>query len=168
VENQKSPAEVEQAYTVARRIARSIMRRFAGSHQLVSFEDFVQDGMLGWLEGRSMYFSMIDAFRKQAMMSNYSYKVKDMKEPGLTSFNEDVHSMTHENPVHEWDKHIDAQAILERIQRVDDDAQQFALLGYLYFGMSLREIGDVLDKSHEWVRTYLIEPELRLIVEEFK
>jgi DNA-directed RNA polymerase specialized sigma24 family protein len=168
VENQKTELETQQAYKVARRIAQSVMRRFAGSHQLVSYEDFVQDGMLGWLEGKSMYFAMIDSFRRQAMMSNYSYKVKGMKEPGLTSFNEDVHSMTHENPVHEWDNQIDAQDILERIQRVDDDVQQFALLGYLYFGMSLREIGEVLDKSHEWVRTYLIEPELSLIREEFR
>jgi len=165
---EKSEEEVKQAYVDARRIAQSIMRRFSGSHQLVSVEDFVQDGMLGWLEGKSMYYSMIDSFRKQAMISNHSYKKRGIKEPDLTSFNEDMHSNVNDSPVHEWDTLIDAQKVLERVRQVKDDAQQFALLGYLYFDMSLREIGDILGKSHEWVRKFLIEPELKLIKEEFK
>jgi DNA-directed RNA polymerase specialized sigma subunit len=168
MENQKTDEEVEQAYNVARKLARYVMRRTAGCRQLVSFEDFVQDGMLGWLEGKDMFFAMIDAFRKQAMMSNYSYKKKGMKEPGLTSFDEMMHSTEVENPTHEWDKQIDAQKVLKRIQGITDEATKFALLGYLYFGMSLREIAEILERSHEWVRLYLIEPELSKIREEFQ
>jgi DNA-directed RNA polymerase specialized sigma24 family protein len=132
----------------------------------MDLDDFVQEGIVAWLEGKPMHFRMLDAFHKQTRMSKYAYSVKGMTEPV-----EFQHTDELDNPVNtipDLEMAIDAEKILKRIQSVENDHQQFALLGYLYFGMSLREIGEVLEKSHEWVRTYLVEPELKKIREEFK
>jgi DNA-directed RNA polymerase specialized sigma24 family protein len=164
---EKTDVEVQSAYSVARRIAKSVMRKVSTlNSNSMGFEDFVQEGMMAWLEGKSMYYGMIDAFRSQAKMSSYSYTTKGMKEPEVLLFNDEIDGATDEAA--EICNRIDAERILKRIQAVDNEQQQFALLGYLYFGMSLREIGTVLEKSHEWVRTYLVEPELKKIREEFK
>lgn len=161
---EKTDMEVQSAYTMARRIAKSVMRTL--STPSMGFDDFVQEGVVAWLEGKSMYYGMIDAFRSQAKLSPYSYTTKGMKEPEVLQFNEEMDGVNEE--ASEIATKIDAERILKRIQSVQNDQQQFALLGYLYFGMSLREIGTVLEKSHEWVRTYLVEPELKKIREEFK
>jgi len=167
VETNKTDAEVKSAYAVARRVAKSVMRKVSTlNSNSMGFDDFVQEGMMAWLEGKSMYYGMIDAFRAQAKLSPYSYNVKGMKEPQVFQFDEAIDSIN-ENAEDIATK-IDAERILKRIQAVENAQQQFALLGYLYFGMSLREIGTVLEKSHEWVRTYLVEPELKKIREEFK
>ena len=167
MEMNRSDVEVESAYKVARRVAKSVMRKVSTLNSCpMGFEDFVQEGMIAWIEGKSMYYGMIDAFRTQAMISPYSYGVKGVKEPQMLQFEEDLDGVS--NPSTGIEIAIDAERILKRIQSVPDEIQQFALLGYLYFGMSLREIGRVLEKSHEWVRTYLVEPELKKIREEFQ
>jgi len=164
---EKTDAEVKVAYIIARRMARNIMRKMSTVNSTpMSYEDYVQEGVMAWLEGRSMYYGMIDAFRKQALISPYSYNLKGVKEPLVIPFDENNHGS--QDPSEDTEITVDAEKILKRIQEVPDDIQQFALLGYLYFGMSLREIGAVLEKSHEWVRTYLVEPELKKIREEFQ
>ena len=165
---EKTDAEVKAAYSVARSIAKNVMRSKVSTlnSTCMAYEDFVQEGVLAWLEGKSMYYGMIDAFRKQALISPYSYGVKGVKEPQVLPYQEEFDGYI--NPLHDLETAIDAQKILKRIQSVEDPIKQFALLGYLYFGMSLRDIAEVLDKSHEWVRTYLVEPELKLIREEFQ
>lgn len=163
---EKTEGEVKSAYTVARRLAKHVVGKLSTlNSSSMGYEDFVQEGMLAWLEGKSMYYGMIDAFRKQSMIAPYSYVTKGMKEPQVLPFDESIDAPC--DDTEEVDKHIDAQKILARVQAVDDELVQFALLGYLYFGMSLRDIGEVLEKSHEWVRLYLINPELKKIREEF-
>jgi hypothetical protein len=164
---EKTNTEVMLAYTVARRVAKGVMRKVSTLNSTcMAYEDFVQEGVMAWLEGKSMYYGMIDAFRSQAMISPYSYNTKGVKEPQVLPFEDGLDGFT--NPTEAIDNAIDAQKMLKRIQAVEDPIKQFALLGYLYFGMSLREIAEVLDKSHEWVRTYLVEPELKIIREEFQ
>lgn len=167
---EKTPQEVEVAYKVARKLASSVVNRMRSSHShYVDFDDFVQEGMVAWLEGRNMYRAMIDAFAKAAKMSKYSYGTKGMKEPRtveITSLEEDPNLTA--DPQEEFVNHIDASRILERIQKIEDEQVQFAILAYAYIGMSLREIATIFGKSHEWVRTYLIEPELTKIKGEFK
>jgi len=164
---EKTDSEVQAAYNVARRIAKTVMRKVSTINtSSMAFEDFVQEGVIAWLEGKPMYYGMIDAFRAQAMISPYSYGTKGVKEPQMVLFDENIDSSN--DCTAAVDISIDAERILKRIQKVPNDIQQFALLGYLYFGMSLREIAGVLEKSHEWVRTYLIEPELKKIREEFQ
>lgn len=167
MEKQHTEVEIQAAYSVARRIAKSVMRKMASLRpNSMGFEDFVQEGMVAWLEGKPMYYRMLDAFHKQTMMSPYSYNVKGMPEPQAVRFEDEFDGAS--NPDCEIEVALDAEKVLKRIQAVPDEAQQFALLGYLYFGMSLRDIGEVLEKSHEWVRTYLVQPELKKIQEEFK
>jgi len=162
---EKTDEEVKAAYNVARRIAKSVMRSRTTAG--MAYEDFVQEGVLAWLQGQSIYYGMIDAFRKQAALSPYSYGVKGIAEPEILSFDEELDS-NKDDESSRLDTLLDAEKILKRIQAIPNDILQFALLGYLYFGMSLREIAGVLEKSHEWVRTYLVEPELKKIREEFQ
>jgi DNA-directed RNA polymerase specialized sigma24 family protein len=163
---EKTDAEVKAAYNVARRIAKSVMRSRTTAG--MAYEDFVQEGVLAWLQGRSIYYGMIDAFRRLAPISPYSYGVKGVKEPEMVSFVEELYTQYDDDERDRIDTLLDAEKILKRIQEIPNDVLQFALLGYLYFGMTLREIGSVLEKSHEWVRTYLVEPELKKIREEFQ
>jgi len=166
---EKTKEEIEVAYKIARVLAKSLMARFWSSHDhIMALEDYIQEGILGWLEGRSMYRSMIRAFSNTAKMSNYSYVVKGMREPHtvpLDDYVENEHAT--ENICAELDKQVDASKFLDRILAIQDDKAQFAVLGYFYFDMSLRDIGEVLEKSHEWVRTYLINPEIEKLREEF-
>lgn len=162
--------EVEAAYKVARRLATMVLNRVRSSHDhILDYDDFVQEGMLAWLEGRPMYESMIRAFTNSAKISNYSYKVKGVREPvtlSLDNMNDSEHPG--ENPYESLENKIDMNKILSRILEIKDEQAQFAVLAYFFFGMSLRQLGEVFEKSHEWVRTYLIEPELAKLREEFK
>jgi hypothetical protein len=135
----------------------------------MDYDDFVQEGILAWLEGRRMYPAMLRAFGKSAKMSYYSYSVKGMHEPQTLPLDDFVDSEASDTPdiEHLHDK-VDASKIMRRITRIENEQIQFALLGYLYFGMTLRDLGEVFGKSHEWVRSYLIEPELVKLREEFK
>jgi DNA-directed RNA polymerase specialized sigma subunit len=161
---EKTEREVELAYNAARRIARSFVQKYSGVlPPSVDYEDYVQIGMLAWLESRDMYWEMIRALRKALEFSKYSYKVKKLPVPQMVEFDDE---RSNRQPIEALEDKIDAQRILDRIYDVEDDRKQFALMGYLFLGMSLRDIGEVFEKSHEWVRTYLIEPELKKIREE--
>lgn len=166
---EKTPEEIEAAYAVARRLANSIVKRVRSSHDhYLDYDDFVQEGMVAWLEGRSMYHAMLRAFGKAAKMSYYSYKVKGMEEPRTITIDELMDSpSTGLELIEQLDRKVDAQKILRRILSIKDERAQFAVLAHFYFGMTLRELGIVFEKSHEWVRTYLIEPELKKLREEF-
>jgi hypothetical protein len=165
---EKTEGEVKSAYKMARRLAKHVMSKITpvNNSSSMGYEDFVQEGMLAWLEGKSMYYGMIDAFREQAMLGKYSYTTKGMTDPQVVPFNEEVDGHT-DDESEEVIKHIDAQKVMQRILAVENEQVQFALLGYLCYGMSLRDLGEVLEMSHEGVRLYLINPELKKIREEF-
>lgn len=134
----------------------------------LDFEDYVQEGMIAWLEGRNMLHGMLDAFRKASALSVYAYKVKKTQATKIVEL-DDSHSP--EDYHDELDALIDtktmAQKVLNRIYSIADEQKQFALVAYVYLGMSLREIAEVFGKSYEWVRMYLIDEELKKIKEEF-
>lgn len=167
---ERTEQEIEVAYKVARKLANSVVSRVRSSHShYIDFDDYVQEGVLAWLEGRNMYRAMMEAFVKAAKMSKYSFNTKGMKEPRTV----DIDSLSdvvaeEENVEAVLVQRIDANRVLQRILAVSNEQVQFALLAYLYIGMSLREISQVFGKSHEWVRTYLIEPELARIKEDLK
>lgn len=162
----KTEREVELAYRAARRIARSFVSRYNGVlPPSLDFEDYVQEGILAWLEGRDMYWEMNVAFKKASKLSVYAYKVKKTPVPQSVEFEDDKNQ---EDRCAELECRVDAGKITERVYAIQDEKVQFAIMAYLLLGMSLREIGKVFEKSHEWVRTYLIEPELHKMREEFK
>ena len=59
--------DISKMYSIARRIANMFYRR----HNLTYLDrdDFVQEAMLGWMQGRPMYFAMMDAFRRAAPLA---------------------------------------------------------------------------------------------------
>lgn len=160
----KTDKEVELAYRAARKIARSFVRRYNSiMTPTADFEDYVQTGMVEWLEGRDMYWGMIRELRRSLEFSKYLYKVKQMPAPHMVEFEDDRHDRDLKDEI---ERKIDAQPILDKIYAIEDEQKQFALVAYFLLGLSLREIAQVFEKSHEWVRTYLIDPEIKRIREE--
>lgn len=165
VKDNPSPKEVEIAYSVARRIAKSLSR-LLHVQKVLDFDDFVQEGVLAWLEGRPMYLSMLDAFRRVANLSQYAYNIKGLPDLERLEFIEEAHTDVTESIEDELIENIDAQRIGDRIMSIEDETTRFVVMGSLYFGMSLRDIGEVLGKSHEWVRL-LLDTQVQKLKEEF-
>lgn len=166
VKENPSPKQVEIAYSVARRIARSF-DRLQQIQQVMDFDDFVQEGVLAWLEGRPMYLAMLDAFRRVAKLSQYAYSVKGLSDPPHTEFIEEMYTDTADSVEDELVENIDAQRVLDRIMSIKDETTRFVVTGSLYFGISLRDMGEVLGKSHEWVRL-LLDTQVQKLKEEFQ
>lgn len=164
----KTAQEVEMAYRAARKIARSFVVKYNGVlPPTVDFDDYVQTGMVAWLEGRDMYWAMIRELRKALEFSKYSYKVKKMTLPKRVELTADVPDSGRDIEKELADQ-LDAKKIADRIYAIKDETRQFAMIAYFFLGMTLRDIGEVVGKSYEGVRTFLIEPELKRIREELK
>jgi RNA polymerase sigma factor (sigma-70 family) len=158
--------DVNMAYEVARKIAASLFSKHAQVQEMLDFEDFVQEGMLAWWEGSvTMYNAMMDAFRRASKLSRYSYVVKGMTPPYELSYNDEMFegpNITEDEII----EHLDSGKVLERINAIKDSRTKFIVQGNLYFGMSYRELGEVLDLSHERIRQ-ILEPELEKLRKEF-
>ena len=164
----KTDEEVEAAYRVARKLANVLVKRMFSSHDhFTDYDDYVQEGMLAWLQGKDMYRAMTHAFSNAAKLSRYSFNVKKMAEPYTVPLTDDVADEIFDSPDDDLSTRIDANKILKRIMQIPNEQAQFAVLGYLYFGLSLRDLAEIFEKSHEWVRTYLLEPEITKLREEF-
>lgn len=165
MERAHTPKEIEVAYRTAKKIANQFIRSRKRLPDM-DFDDFVQEGVLGWLEGRNIYYAMASAYRYASKFHDYDYRVKGITDPVMVEFNEETHTEAdclEESVV----QALDAGRIIERILEIEDDTVQFILLGAHYFGMSLRELSVVLGKSHEWVRTILVE-QTKILREEFQ
>lgn len=169
---QKTDEEVNRAYDVARKLAKACMRHMLFNNKTVFHideEDLVQEGMIAWLTGESnMYARMVRVIRDAKMGSRYQYDQKGLSDINvfpIESFPEDT-SVDEEAEDRMLD-HIDAKPLLERIERIPNKDARLALTAYLMYDVSLRELGELFEKSHEWVRKHLIQPELKKIREEF-
>jgi len=164
----KTDEQIRAAYEVAHRLAKSVLKRMKTNRASIFDEDdLVQEGMVAWLEDRNMYYSMIRAIRDSSVLSRYAYDVKGLHDPFVTSLDDTDISATAEDTQDWMASVIDATAAWKRVMEIKNDDARFAVLSYTLDIMSLRELGRVFEKSHEWVRTFLIEPELKKIREEF-
>ncbi|KKM91373.1 hypothetical protein LCGC14_1229150 [marine sediment metagenome] len=62
-----SKDEVDKMYGIANRLANSFYTKYFLTY--LDKQDFVQEAMLGWLQGRPMLYAMMDAFRKAAPLA---------------------------------------------------------------------------------------------------
>ncbi|MFH1738364.1 MAG: hypothetical protein ABIH23_05105 [bacterium] len=162
----KTELEIKAAYAVATKLARKFMKHTHADiyRPHMDLEDFVQDGILAWLEGRPMYYAMLDSYRASSPLSRWDREVLGLVEPTATEFKDNISA---EDVLSDIEVKIDSDKIIRRIQSIKDENVRFATLAYLYFGMSLREIGAVLGQSHESVRQNIILPEIKRLREEF-
>lgn len=163
----QSPEQIAMAYSTARRIAKyftSVLQR----RTILDFEDYVQEGVLAWLEGRSMFLRMLTAYSMSGKLSRYAYLIKKAQDPISVEF-DDRGGTTGVTDSCEDDvvAHIDYERVRDRIMAIKDDTVQFIIMGSLYFGISLRELGTILGMSHEAVRK-IRDSHVKQIREEFQ
>lgn len=155
---EKTDEEIKEAYKFAWNLARKVYSNFRIEmyRPYLDVADFAQEGILAWLEGRNMYFAMIDFTRAHSCFPRWHRKNNDLKDPIHVSFDERMVE-SDSNPEDEAEMRIDAAKIRARINQIEDADARFAVLGKLYFGMSYRELADVIRCSHERVRKLVDE-----------
>src|SRR4030042_246466 len=128
-------------------------------------DDFIQEGVWSWLEGRDMYYGMITAYRQASPVSRWDRETKGVVEPSFVEYVDSIHP-TDDCGFEQADARLDAAKIISRIDKIADADVQFGVQAYFLFGLSLREIAEVVGKSHETVRRWLM-PTIKMLKEEF-
>lgn len=149
--------KVEDAYKLAQNLA----RRFAQNHTLPSIdeEDYAQEAMLGWLQNRNMFFTMVDAFRRAAPLS-YSSWQKNPGNPPYPVFVEIKEFLDADPAALDSIDSCENALFAEQIKRyilevIQDDVMQVALISYLFLGASKYKIACMLHKSQDGVSKLL-------------
>ena len=139
--------EIKEAY----RISKMIARNFTRNHHIafLDLEDYIQEGVMGWLEGRNIYHAIIDAFRKAAPIDKMAYR-PGMEIPETVHFGihlpEQLSQMSHD-PISTLEKELDSKDLIDQILDATHQLPekiQFCVLGSYYYGMTLSEVGDTL------------------------
>ena len=160
---EKTEREIAIAYSVARRIAASFMtpERIALYRPHMEMEDYIQEGVLGWLEGKDIYRAIVTAYRKDSPVTWWR-RAKGDKEPSFVPLQDDALLEDPTDNIARSEQRMDAEKILALLDNIEDDTKRFAVCANLYFGMSLRQIAEVLGSTHETVRK-MIKPEIEEI-----
>ncbi len=142
----KTKETPEQAYEMAWRAARVFSRNHKLPHMDV--EDYVQEAMIGWFQGRNIYYAMISAFRKAAPLSLHTFKARGGTAiPHFVAFDETYGEATHVN----LEDKIDQRRVTQLIEEIDEERVQFVIKAMFYMGMSAVEISEILQCSRAWV-----------------
>jgi DNA-directed RNA polymerase specialized sigma24 family protein len=151
--------KVEDAYKLAQNLA----HRFAQNHTLPSIDedDYVQEAMLGWLQNRNMFFTMVDAFRRAAPLS-YSAWQKNPNSPPYPVFLELQEFLDEDPTTQETIESCENALFADQVRRyileeIQDDVMQVALISYLFLNTSKYKIACMLHKSQDGVSKLLKE-----------
>ena len=147
--------QIEEAY----RIARIIAKRFCATHFIahLDVEDYVQEGVLGWLEGRNIYHAIIDAFRNAAPIDKMMYK-PGMHIPEMVHYGvhvpESIGKAISYDPTNAMEDFIDSRDMIDKILDFTHqlpEKVQFCVLGSYYYGLTLADIAEIMGVNIRFV-----------------
>jgi len=131
--------EVDKMYGIARRLAGEFYKVYHLTY--LDQDDFVQEAMLGWLRGRPMLYSMMDAFRDAAPLSRS--QLGKMAIPKRTLLTWGIHdpSMGEDTVI----KAVLLRQLREVISEMDEVTQD--VLNRYFFGIGSETLSDI-GESH--------------------
>jgi len=146
--------EIRTVYEQVRRVVYNFYttRAIQNITPHIAHEDLVQECMIGWLEGQDIYRVLLDKYRELMPYSRYYHRVSRRKpEPvRLTPFVDADIMPSDPLPEPQIIRQMDIADFLKRLDDVDDSRIKTILELKYYYGMSLREMEEILDlkKSH--------------------
>lgn len=132
-----SDEKIKQIYSLARKVASRVMHKYRVSY--LDEEDFVQEAVMGWLEGRNLYLAAMDALRKYGPLTKDEASRKVRPPEFIDSEDPDLILTSGTGPS-SMEHHVLSSQILDIILSIDDREEQYAVLASYFGDLSLQDI----------------------------
>lgn len=149
---------IERAYQKAKNLARSYAKTHSNTH--LDSDDFTQEAMIAFLEGRNMGFGLIDAYRKAAPLTRS--QVGRIPSPIFRQVFD--HTLIDEESENALNRAVLTRQLREAIAQMEP-INQDVIDRYYRQEQTLKEIGEAYGKSRTWVSNR-IEGTIRKLQEE--
>ena len=131
---QEDDEKLKKIYSLARKIAHNVSSKYHISY--LDEEDFAQEAVMGWLEGRNMYLATLDALRRYGPLTKDGVARKEVP-PNFINLEDGDALFSKEVSVE--DK-ILADQVMQVIQDMPDYEPQYAVLASFFGEDSLQTI----------------------------
>jgi RNA polymerase sigma factor (sigma-70 family) len=147
--------DIEGLYKTARKLAWKFYQNHYGTH--LDIEDLVQEAVIGYLQGRSMKTSMMDAFRQAAPLSRS--QVNKIPIPIKEEYQQ-VDELS-DDEIGDLDTAVLISQLREAISKLDKRTQEIMSRRFFY-DETLKQLGKQHNLSQERIRQIINKAILRL------
>ena len=146
--------KLERAIERAKHLGRRHYNRWKSWPQILDADDYAQEAMIAYLEGRAQRHGMVDAFRKQQLGG--SQKGEGRRYPEFSALVEGGTGDLGDgwDGVRRLERGVLLGQIRNQIKGLPIRTQH--MMGLYYFGgYTMREIGKIFDRTDSWVHQVL-------------